>query len=119
MAEVCPVRPDKTPIIFRPGLGCTGALWVRVSLVRSPVHSCTRSFLPPADPAPCELGWCSPDGPCAPALAGGMDLPVEVLLELQAGVRRVPLERVRQTDRQTGTSPCKAVALSPSRAVRW
>lgn len=43
----------------------------------------------------------SPDSPRVSALAGGIDLPVEVLLELQAGGRCVPLERERhrQTDR--------------------
>lgn len=58
-----------------------------------------HSFLPAGSPTSHAL--CSPNSPCVPALAGGIDLPMEVLLELQAGIRRVPLERVRQTDRQT------------------
>lgn len=57
----------------------------------------------------------SPDGPRVPALAGAADLPVKVLLELQAGIRGVPLEK----DKQVGTVPCEATAPSPSRAARW
>lgn len=39
-----------------------------------------------------------PNSPHVPALAGAADLPMEVLLELQAGIRGVPLEKDRQTD---------------------
>lgn len=49
--EVWPIRPDKTPTLFRPGLGCTGVLWVRVSRVRSHVHSFLPAGPPPRAPA--------------------------------------------------------------------
>lgn len=49
----------------------------------------------------------SPNSPCVSALAGRADLPVEVLLELQAGIRCVPLQRDKQTNTQMARHPAK------------
>lgn len=59
----------------------------------------------------------SPNSPRVPALAGCADLPVEVLLELQAGIRCVPLQRDKQTNTQMGTLSGKATALSPELGI--
>lgn len=84
----------KMPIGSRPVLDCMGVVWVSVSFVlHTFIHAFTpcRCLPPPHPVSPGSWGH-SPHGPCVPALAGGADLSMEVFLELQAGIRCVPLE---------------------------
>lgn len=87
------VRRDDRPNGPRAGQGRTHAVCCPRPASAS-THSGVRWALPRLPPRRQR----SPYGPRVPALAGGADLPMEVLPELQAGGGRVPL----QTDRWTG-----------------
>lgn len=87
----------RNPRLLRPAPGRASVVCVFTCAF---AHPFLHSF--PPHPGPCGPKQHSPDSPRVSTLAGSMHLPVEVLLELQAGIGRVPLEGERDRDRLAG-----------------